>query len=142
MSTTPPVTPPVKQSWLSKVGHWFGKVLKIIATDAQPIEKIALPVAEALLPAFAPEIAMADALFTKIVNEAVAAESVMASAGTATGTGPQKLAQVLGNIGPVLDAWTAANFPGSKQISDASKAGLVNAVVAILNDISPAPPAA
>jgi hypothetical protein len=135
MATTPPVPP--KQSWLSKVGHFIAKVAKIIITDVAPAEKIAVPVAEALLPEFIPLIATADGIFSNIVKEVVNAETLQAVAGTATGTGPQKLAQVLAASGPLLDQWVAANFPGTKQVSDAQKAGLINAIVAILNEISP-----
>lgn len=130
-------TPAPKQSFLSKIGSFFSKVIHVIATDAAPIEKIAVPVAEALLPEFVPLIQTADGIFSNIVKEAVAAETVQAVAGTATGSGPQKLATVLAAVGPLLDQWVAANFPGAKAISDAQKAGLVNAVVAILNEISP-----
>lgn len=125
-------------SWLSKVGGFIGKILGI----AQKAEPSAVAVAAALLPQFAPEIALADDIFNKIVKEALAAEAAMAAAGTQNGTGPQKLAAVLSNIGPVLDGWVAANFPGNKQVSDVAKSGLVNAVVAILNELAPPPPAA
>lgn len=134
MSSTPVVKPP---SFLSKVGSFFSKVIHVIATDVAPAEKIAVPVAEALLPQFIPLITVADGIFSNIVKEAVSAETVQAVAGTATGSGPQKLATVLASTGPLLDEWVAANFPGAKAVSDAQKAGLINAVVAILNEISP-----
>jgi hypothetical protein len=133
MSTTP--TPAPHESWLSKVGAFIGKVLGI----AQKAEPTAAALASALLPQFAPEIALADDIFNKIVKEALVAEATAAAAGSATG--PQKLAAVLANIGPVLDQWVANNFPGQKQVSDVAKSGLVNAIVAILNDVAP-PPAA
>lgn len=134
MSSTAPAP---KQSFLSKIGSFFSKIIHVIATDAAPIEKIAVPVAETLLPEFIPLIQTADGIFSNIVKEAVAAETVQAVAGTATGSGPQKLATVLASVGPLLDNWVAANFPGAAAISEAQKAGLVNAVVAILNEISP-----
>jgi len=127
---------PAHVSWLSKVGHVITNVLRVIVTDAAPVEKIAVPVAKALLPGFIPEIDFADGIFSNIVKEAVAAEALATSAGQATGSGPQKLAQVLAQSGPVLDAWVAANFPGAKAVSDIEKADLINAVVAILNKIS------
>jgi hypothetical protein len=136
MSSTPAVPAP-KESWLSKIGKFFSKIIHAIATDAAPIEKIMVPVAETLLPQFAPLINTADGIFSKIVAEAVKAETVMAVAGTATGTGPQKLATVLSAVGPVLDGWVTSNFPGAAAVSEAQKAGLVNAVVAILNEVSP-----
>jgi hypothetical protein len=126
-----------EQSWLSRVGSIFGKVLRAITGAGVQIEKAAVPVAEALLPQFAPFIAAADGIFGNIVKECVAAEAVQAAAGTATGTGPQKLAAVLANIGPMLDTWVSSNFPGSSAISSATKAGLVNAVVAVINELEP-----
>lgn len=124
-------------SWLSKVGAFIGKILGV-ASKAEPT---AAALASALLPQFAPEIALADDIFNKIVKEALVAEAAAAAAGQATGSGPQKLEAVLANIGPVLDGWVAANFPGQKQVSAVAKSGLVNAVVAILNELAP-PPAA
>ena len=133
-----PVTPiVVKQSFLSKVGSIFGKVLKAITGVGVTVEKAAVPVAEALLPEFAPMIQVADGIFSNIVKEALAAESVQAAAGTATGSGPQKLAAVLANIGPVINQWVSSNFPGSKQVSDVATSGLISAVVGILNEIDP-----
>jgi pyrroline-5-carboxylate reductase len=137
MATTPPVVPPKKQSWLSKVGSFFGKILGL----AQKAEPSAVAVAEALLPQFAPEIALANDIFNKIIKYALVAETTMAAAGDASGTGPQKLAYVLGEVGPLLDAWVASNFPGQRQVSAVAKSGLINAVVAILNELEP-PPAA
>lgn len=139
MSSAPTV--PAKKSWLSNVGAFFSKIIKVLVTDVAPAEKIAVPVAEALLPQFIPLIATADGIFSNIVKEAVTAETVQAVAGTATGSGPQKLATVLAASGPLLDQWVAANFPGSKAVSDAQKAGLINAVVAILNEVEPPAPA-
>ena len=128
MSSTP--------SWLSKVGTFLGKVLKIVATDAKPMADIAAPVVEALLPQFATGIQAADNLVTSIAKQAVLAEGVAAAAGQQS-TGPAKLETVLTNIGPSIDAWVASNFPGASAVSAASKAGLVNAVVGIMNEIKP-----
>lgn len=120
-------------SWLSKVGSFIGKVLGI-ASKAEPT---AAALAEALLPQFSPEIALANDIFNKIVKQAIIAESTLAAAGQATGSGPQKLAQVLAAIGPDLDQWVANGFPGNKQVSDVAKSGLINAVVQILNELAP-----
>lgn len=136
-SPTVPVVAP-KESWLSKVGHFMGKILGI----AQKAEPSAVNIAEALLPQFAPEIALADDIFNKIVKWALVAETSASAAGSATGTGPQKLEAVLQQVGPMLDAWVAANFPGQKQVSAVAKSGLINAVVAILNELQPPAPAA
>ena len=138
MSTTSTAPATAKVTWLSKVGAVVGKILKAVATVAKPVADIAAPVLEALFPQFAAPIAAADGLVTKIATEAVAVESAAAAAGTQTGTGAQKLEAVLEATGPAINAWVAANFPGAKAVSTASQAGLVNAVVAILNEIDPA----
>jgi|SRR5579863_7994384 len=130
MSTTPTPTPHV--SWLSKIGHVLAEIIGI----AQKAEPTVVSFTEALLPQFAPFIGTADTIFQNIVKEIVAAESAAAAAGQ-VGTGPQKLAAVLANIGPVLDNWVTSNFPGATKVADATKAGLVNAIVALLNDIKP-----
>ena len=134
MATTP--TPAPKESWLSKVGNFFGKILGI----AQKAEPSAVAVAEALLPQFAPEIALANDIFNKVVKYCLVAETTAAAAGQATGTGAQKLAAVLNDVGPMLDAWVSSNFPGQKQVSAVAKSGLINAVVAILNELQPPAP--
>jgi hypothetical protein len=132
MATTPaPVA--TKTSWLSKVGAFIGKVFNI----AKQVEPTAAAVASVLVPQFAPEITLANDLFSKIASEAVAVEGTFAAAGNATGSGPQKLEAVLANIGPDIDAWVAANFPGSKQLSAVAKTGLINSVVAVLNELEP-----
>lgn len=121
--------------FLKKIGAAFSKVAHFLAGSGVQIEKVAIPVAKALLPSIAPALDKADGIFNNIVSEVVATETAVQAAGTTSGGGAQKLATVLANISPVLDGWVAAAFPGSKQVSDASKAGLVNAVVAILNEI-------
>lgn len=128
-----PATPAPKESWLSKVGAFLGKILGI----AQKAEPSAVAVADALLPQFAPEIALANDIFNRVVKWCLVAETSAAAAGQATGSGPQKLEAVLQQIGPLLDAWVAANFPGQKQVSAVAKSGLINAVVAILNELEP-----
>jgi hypothetical protein len=122
-------------SFLKKIGQLFAKAARIFVTEGAAVEKIAVPVAEALLPQFAPIIAEADVMFQNVVKEVVKVEAAAASAATAP-TGAGKLAAVLSNIGPAMDTWIASSFPGSKGLSQASKAGLVNAVVAILNEVS------
>lgn len=125
---------PAKVSWLKKVGQVIGKVLGVIGKDAAPVADTAAKVAEALLPQFAPEIAKADSLVTNIAKEAIAVEGAAAAAGTGT-TGQQKLDAVLANVGPAIDNWVASAFPGATKVSSAAKAGLVNAVVAIANEV-------
>lgn len=138
--STPPVVVP-KLSWLKKVGQVISHVLHIIVVDGQPVEKIAVPVAEALLPQFIPMINFADGIFSNIVKEAVNAEAAVAAAGTVSG-GPQKLTAVLRASGPFVDAWVAANFPMSKGVSLAAKTGLINSIVAIINEVDGGSPVA
>jgi hypothetical protein len=128
MATTS--TPVPHTSWLSKIGHVLAELIGV----AQKVEPTIVNFTEALLPQFAPFIASADTIFQNIVKEIVAAETAAAAAGQ-VGTGPQKLSAVLSNVGPMLDNWIASNFPGAKKLEDATKAGLVNAVVALLNDV-------
>lgn len=130
--SAPIVTPHI--SWLKRVGQVIGKVLGIIGHQAAPIAHIAAGVAGALLPQFSPEITFADGLVTKIAKQALVTEALAAAAATAT-SGPDKLGAVVDNIGPELDAWVASAFPGAAQVSAVAKAGLVNAVVAILNEL-------
>jgi len=139
MASTPAT--PEKKSWLSKVGSFLGKVLGIVAKDAAPVADTASKVAEAMLPQFSPEIMAADNLIDNIAKQAIVTEGVVQAAGTTTGGGAQKLETVLTNIGPEIDAWVASRFPGATTVSNAAKAGLVNAVVAIMNDLeAPATP--
>lgn len=121
-------------SWLKKIGQVIAEIVGI----AQKAEPTVVKFTEALLPQFAPFIASADTIFQNIIKEIVAAETTAAAAGQ-SGTGAQKLEAVLANAGPMLDNWIASNFPGSAKLADATKAGLVNAAVAVLNDIKPAP---
>jgi hypothetical protein len=131
--------PPVKVSWLKKVGQTIGKILGIVAKDAKPVADTAAAVATVLFPQFSLEIMAADALVSKIALQATTVESVMAAAGTANGTGVQKLTAVLQDIGPAIDQWVANAFPGAAAVSNTSKSGLINAVVAILNEIEGRP---
>jgi hypothetical protein len=126
-----------KVSWLKRFGQVMGKILKVVSSSAKPIADLATPIAEALMPQFAPEIQVADNLVSNIAKQAVVTESIAATAAIAP-TGPQKLATVLGSMGSEIDAWVQSSFPGAKAVSTAGKAGLVNAVVGILNEVDPA----
>lgn len=139
-SATPVVAAP-HVSWLKHVGQVIGRILGIVAKDVKPVADTAAQVATALFPQWAVLIAAGDSLVTKIAAQATAVESVAAAAGTAAGTGVQKLEQVLGDVGPAIDQWVANAFPGSKALSAATKAGLINAVVAILNEVEGTPAA-
>lgn len=133
---TPPVVVPPKVSWLKRFGQVVGKILKVIAKDSKAVADAATPVAEALLPQFAPEIQMADNLVSNIAKQAIVTETISAAASAAT-SGPAKLTAVIAGMGSEIDAWVQSNFPGAKAISTAGKAGLVNSVVAILNEVDP-----
>jgi hypothetical protein len=134
MATTAPVTPAPKTSWLSRFGHEVGVVLGVIAKDAEPVEKIAAATATTLLPQFAPEIAYADNLATRILDSVKNVEGTFVSVGQSTNSAG-KLNAAIAGVSSEMDAWVKANFPGAAAISQASRAGLVNAVVAIANEV-------
>jgi vacuolar-type H+-ATPase subunit B/Vma2 len=136
--STAPVVPHV--SWLKHFGQIIGRVLGILAKDVPAIVAIATPVAEALLPQFSAQIQTANDLVSKIAKQAIVTEGLAAATGQAT-TGADKFQAVLANIGPEIDAWVANAFPGASQVSAVNKAGLVQAVVAIINE-EVKPPAA
>lgn len=124
------------QSWLSRVGGFIAKVLGV-ASKAEPT---AAALAEALLPQFSPEIAAANDLFNRIVKQIVVAEAAIPSVDGAK-TGAQKLEAVLASAGPFMDQWVTNNFAGNKQLSTVAKSGIINALVAAVNELE-APPAA
>ena len=140
-STAPPVK---KASWLSKVGAFIGKILGVIAKDAKPVAATAAQIVAIVAPQFSALATVGENLVDNIANEVIAVEGVAAATKAQTGTGAQKLETALQNIGPAINAWVAAKFPGATAISKDAKAGLVNSVVAILNEVDPAavPPAA
>jgi hypothetical protein len=146
VSTTAPATPVAKVSWLKKVGSVIGKILGIVAKDAKPVADTITQVVSVLYPGLASLAQAGDGLVSKIALEATAVEGVAAAAGTATGTGAQKLEAVLASptVTTAINDWVASAFPGAASLTAATKAGLVNAVVAIINEIDPAaaPPAA
>lgn len=136
-----PATPQPKESWLKRFGHEVGVVLGFIAKQAPAIVNDAAAVATIVMPQFAPLISAADSLATKILGQVQVTEAAFLAAGQAN-NGQAKLQAVLAAIGPEINTWVANNFPGAKQVSTAAQAGLVNAIVAIANDIdaSLAPP--
>jgi hypothetical protein len=140
VSTTAPATPVAKVSWLKKVGSVIGKILGIVAKDAKPVADTITQVVSVLYPGLASLAQAGDGLVSKIALEATAVEGVAAAAGTATGTGAQKLEAVLASptVTTAINDWVASAFPGAASLTAATKAGLVNAVVAIINEIDPA----
>lgn len=134
-----PITPAPHVSWLKRFGQEVVKVIGFIAKDAVSIEKVAVPVAETLLPMFAPEINLAAGIFDKIAGLAQINEAAFAAVGQAS-NGPAKLNSVLTAVNQDLDAWVADHFPGAGAIQKgeayiASKTDLVNAVVKFLNGV-------
>jgi hypothetical protein len=116
-------------SWLKK----FGRLFKIIFSGAVKVEKAVEPYVEAIMPATVPAFNVFDGA-VEIVKDV---EAAFAAAGVEQG-GAMKLAAALPLIGLALDSYTKAKFPGSDAVLKteaylASKAGLVNAVVAYLN---------
>ena len=110
-------------TFLQHVGGIFKGVLNIgtaVAKDAAPIVDIAFP-----------EVAP---IYNSAIGLAVAAE---ASAASATGTGPQKLSQLVQNITPQVEAWAKTN---GIQWDNAAITKWASAVVDTLNLIpGPAP---
>ena len=140
MATTPAT--PTKTSWLKSFGHIIATAGKDIvhflgSSKVQAAEQQAAAVAELLLPADAPIIQEFQGIVGKIFRQAVVTETALSNV---AGAGSQKLAAVVGEIGPELDQWVANNFPGSATVSADVKNGLVNAIVALQNDLN-APPA-
>ncbi len=114
------------QGVLQTVGKDFAKGLKFALTYAVPIEKLAA----LLFPAAAPvanELADATAL---IQNAVLIVEQKFAASGVQSGTGAQKLAEVLLLAGDTVSQLLAkAGLPATSDYV----ARLVSAVVAILN---------
>lgn len=131
-----PVAPAPKVSWLKKFGQDVLKVITFIAGKAAPIAAAAGAVVEAIDPALTPIVTVAENLVTKIANQAAITEVAFAAAGQAS-SGAAKLQAVLNAVGPEINAWVAAAFPGAAALSTAAQSGLVNAIVAILNEIDP-----
>lgn len=120
-------------SVLEATGKGFEKGLHWAVTYAVPVEKLVA----LLFPAAAPAIAgIADA--TSLVQTAVLmVEQKYSAAGTQSGTGPQKLADVMLIAEPVVtQLLTQSGIP----VNGAYVQSLVSAVVAILN-VQPMPAA-
>jgi hypothetical protein len=82
-------------SFLGHVGNVFKKILGIAVTVAKDAE----PIIDLAFPAIAP-------LYNSAVGLAIGAEAM---APTATGTGPQKLEQVMTFLAPQALAWAKQN---------------------------------
>lgn len=82
-------------TFLQHLGNFFKKVLGIAVTVA----KVAEPFVDTLFPAIGP-------IYNSAVGLAIGAETM---APATTGTGPQKLAQLMVSLEPQVAAWAAAN---------------------------------
>lgn len=126
-------------SWLKKVGSFLGKVLHVVATEAKPVNDLIEPVVASLFPQFSGVLEIEKNWVDRVAAQAVKVEAVAAAAGQASGTGSQKLAQVLSSaeVNAAIDAWVAARFPGSGKVSDVARSGLISAIVGVINEVTP-----
>lgn len=138
MSSAPPVpvapAPVAKTSWLKKVGHAIGVALGFVAKSAVPIASAVGTAISIIDPILAPEISVAENLVSRIAQQAIVTEATFTAVGQQS-NGPAKLQAVVSSIGPEVDQWVANSFPGATTVSTDVKAGLVNAVVALLNSV-------
>ncbi len=116
---------------LEAIGKDFATGLKFALTYAVPIESLVA----LLFPASAPVMSAAEDATTLIQNSVLAVEQKFAASGVQSGTGSQKLAEVLAlSQGAVTTLLASAGIAASPEYITS----LVNAVVAILN-AQPAP---
>jgi membrane-associated protease RseP (regulator of RpoE activity) len=116
---------------LETIGKDFAKGLKFAITYAVPVEKLVA----ILFPASAPAVATLAGATTLIQNAVLLVEQKFAAANQQTGTGQQKLDEVL-----TLTQATVTQLLATAGITanTAYVTSLINAVVAILN-VQPAP---
>jgi len=112
-------------SFLEAVGHDFKVGLERILPYAESAGEVAI---QLFAPALGP-------LFNSTVTAVALAEQKAAALGKQTGTGVQKLADVIQIMGPVIAAGLA---DAGKANDQAAVAAYINSVVLILNSI-PAP---
>jgi membrane-associated protease RseP (regulator of RpoE activity) len=119
---------------LETIGKDFAKGLKFAITYAVPVEKLVA----LLFPVSAPAVATLLNATTLIQDAVMLVEQKFAAANQQTGTGPQKLDEVL-----TLTQATVTQLLATAGITanTAYVTSLINAVVAILN-VQPAPAAA
>jgi len=114
---------------LSDIGHALEKVFNV----ATKIAVIAEPIVDLALPGIA-------TLYNTTVTEIVNAENAAIAAGAQNGSGAQKLAAVVAAITPAFNAAMLQN--GVSSHTTTTIEAYVNAVVASLNAIPAAAPAA
>ena len=134
-TATVTITPAVPHvSWLKKFGHAVGVALGFIAKEAVPVSQAIGAVVGILDPAAQPLILAAENIVSKIAAQAAITEAAFTAVGQAT-NGPAKLQAVVDAITPEVNQWVLNSFPGASKASTLTKQGLVNAVVALLNEV-------
>jgi hypothetical protein len=113
-------------SVLEQIGKGFAKGLTWAVSYAVPVEKLAA----LLFPSAAPALATVASATNLIQNAVLLVEQKYAAAGAASGTGPQKLAEVVQLSGDAVTSLLAS--AGIKADTDYIQK-LVSAVVSILN---------
>ena len=124
------------KSFLTKAGEDFKKGLTefvkyapTVVADAGKVETAAQPFLQLAFPGIAPEIAV---VTQTIVSSAIETEQKFAAEGQQTGTGPQKLAEVLSIVTPTAQAaLTKLGLPAD----ETTITNWVNSVVNFLNGI-------
>ena len=116
---------------LAAVGKDFAKGLKWAVQYAVPVERLVA----LLFPGTAPAVTVLVSATTLIQNAVVMVEQKYAASGVQSGTGAQKLAEVMTLAG---DAVAALLTKGGITASTDYVQSLISAVVAILN-VQPAP---
>jgi hypothetical protein len=111
---------------LQAIGQGFAKGLKWAVEYAVPVEKLAA----LLFPTAAPELAAVADATTLIQNAVMLVEQKYAASGAQSGTGAEKLAEVILLAGPAVSSLLtqAGIAPNATYLQN-----LVSAVVAILN---------
>lgn len=113
-------------SVLEKIGKEFAKGLTWAVSYAVPVERLAA----LLFPSAAPALTAVVSATTLIQNAVLMVEQKYAAAGTAKGTGTQKLAEVVQLAGDAVTSLLAS--AGIKADTDYIQK-LISAVVSILN---------
>ena len=119
---------------LEAIGKDFAKGLKWAVQYSLPVERLVA----LLFPAAAPAMTVIADATTLIQNAVLLVEQKYAATGVQTGTGPQKLAEVMTLAGAAV---TSLLTQAGIATSPAYVESLVSAVVAVLN-VQPAPGAA
>lgn len=117
------------QTFLGKVGEVSKKVVSFIVNKALPVAvecaQVAEPIVDLAYPAIGPE-------FNHVVAAVAATEASWAALGQETGTGQQKMAEVLSSVeAKLLPTLTAEGLESAA--AQASIQKYVEAVVTILN---------